>query len=182
MTTDIYDEVYLRISILDKEYGEIMIIKAKYETRCPFCDRRLKIDEEINWEPEGSGASHVKCFKKNAIERLLEPIGNFIRTTGDSPTEMTDPEGEKVIDETNIYGGGYWYIIGSDWIWYVRNNSGDSDSWDLCNIKGVGPGGIGWKIPYNEDLAQKIRDLAGILINILDQPEKVVAKPKKRRS
>jgi hypothetical protein len=76
---------------------------------------------------------------------------------------MNDPQGEKVIDKSTKYGGGYWWIIGKDWIWYVENNSGDGDDHRACNVVGVGPGGIGWKVPYTEAIARKIKDIATVL-------------------
>lgn len=64
------------------------------------------------------------------------------------------------LNPKNQYGGGEWFVINDKYIWYVRNNSRDGDNWDFNNVNVKGDiGGIGKRIPYNEDLANKIRGL-----------------------
>jgi hypothetical protein len=58
-----------------------------------------------------------------------------------------------------MYGGGDWFVIGSDYIWYVKNNGADGDSWDANNVSTGGAGAIGWRVPHSKALEDKIRSI-----------------------
>lgn len=168
LTKKLYTKLYFVVGQFGVN-GGVMIIKAKRESKCLRCEETIRIGEKIEWEPGELRVSHVQCperaIEKKKAGESLESISFLIRNTGEIPAGMNTPEGEKLIDKTNHYGGGFWYIVGVDGIWYVENNSHDGDNWDACNVKGVGPGGIGWRVPYTEELAQKIRHIARILNN-----------------
>lgn len=71
-------------------------------------------------------------------------------------------EGEKIENPEhpeNIYGGGQWWIIQKNWIWKIQNNGHDGDDWSMNNVNTGGAGAIGVRVPYSEELAQKIRSL-----------------------
>lgn len=71
-------------------------------------------------------------------------------------------EGEEIqhpICPENIYGGGKWWIIQEKWIWEIHNNGSDGDDWSRNNVNTGGAGAIGKRIPYSEEVAEKIRGL-----------------------
>ncbi len=62
------------------------------------------------------------------------------------------------INPKNMYGGGEWFVISDDYIWYVRQNAREGDNWNLNNVYVKGSAGaIGKKVEYDRDLADKIR-------------------------
>ena len=135
-------------------------IVTKYGGRCSSCREWRNEGKEAMWDPDGKSVAHESCLIRDEVDQRQAPIASLIRSEGERLATMTVAEGEIVIDRTSIYGGGYWYVIGSDWIWYVKNNGADGDNWDLNNVKGFGAGGIGWRVPYNEKMAQDLRDIA----------------------
>lgn len=72
------------------------------------------------------------------------------------------PEGERVNvgEGQTIYGGGEWFVVGPEWIWAVRNNGADGDSWANNNISTGGAGAIGRRVPTTPEIAEQIRTLA----------------------
>jgi hypothetical protein len=71
-------------------------------------------------------------------------------------------EGEEIQHPTrpkNIYGGGEWWVIQPEWIWHIKNNGHDGDNWSANNVNTGGAGAIGHRVPYSDELADKIREL-----------------------
>jgi len=62
-----------------------------------------------------------------------------------------------------IYGGGRWFVIeeADGRIWAVRNNGRDGDDWGANNVRTGGAGAIGRFVPYDGELAARIRATAG---------------------
>lgn len=89
----------------------------------------------------------------------LENISKQIRENGERPEGSNRPQGETVYlsKEGLLYGTGEWFVIGDDYIWFVRNNGMDGDNWSNNNVRTGGAGAIGWRVPFNEDLASNIR-------------------------
>lgn len=124
------------------------------------------------------GAKQAEADRKAAKTRAQE-IARMIRESGERPqTEPVGPndkgyredyrpglvlEGDKILDTQNAYGGGEWFVISPDGIWYVQNNGGDGDMWDVNNVRTGGAGAIGWRIPANEAIETEIRKLAEVL-------------------
>lgn len=96
--------------------------------------------------------------RQRAAKRLAE-IAYTIRSTGERPEGDNLAEGEEIaIDTANrFYGGGSWFVIGPEWIWYVRNNGMDGDDWSRSNVRTGGAGAIGWRVPYAQDIAKSIQ-------------------------
>lgn len=101
--------------------------------------------------------------EKKAAKQELAAITADIKESGERPEGEHTPTGEILFDSFTIYGGGDKIIIAPEHIWYVRNNGGDGDNWSLNNIRTGGAGAIGWRIPLNEALATRLRELAQIL-------------------
>lgn len=104
-----------------------------------------------------------KAAEKKAAEREIFEIERSIRENGECPEGHNEPEGDYVLDTQNIYGGGDWFIIGAEHIWYVKNNGMDGDAWAHNNVRTGGAGAIGWRVPFDASLAENIRRLAGII-------------------
>lgn len=102
--------------------------------------------------------------KRQAAKRL-EEIKRTIQDTGTRPEGDNRPEGERMFDTHNIYGGGDWFVVGTTHIWYVRNNGSDGDYWAANNVITGGAGAIGWQIAATEDLTRELRELAAILVD-----------------
>lgn len=114
--------------------------------------------------------------RKHQAERRREEIAALIRTDGERPFREgeSDPDdvfgakrrlkpgGETVSDRQDIYGGGDWFVIGDEWIWYVKNNGSDGACWGDNNVVTGGAGAIGWRIPYDEALANELREVTSI--------------------
>jgi hypothetical protein len=99
---------------------------------------------------------------KAAKAELLK-IKDQIRNNGVKPDGKNTPEGERVLDTQTIYGGGDWFVVGTELVWYVQNNGGDGDAWDWNNVRTGGAGAIGWYIPRTETLVTELDRLADLL-------------------
>lgn len=77
------------------------------------------------------------------------------------------PTGERFLDTLNIYGDGECWVINQDDIWYIRNNGADGDDWSTNNIRTGGAGAIGYRMPYDAVIAQKVRQAAVTLKDIV---------------
>jgi hypothetical protein len=87
-------------------------------------------------------------------ERQRRDLAGRIQEAGTFP-EKAEPAGHKITNRQNIYGGGDWFVVDPDAIWYVRNNGHDGDDWSLNNLATGGAGAMAWRIDSTpEDLAQ----------------------------
>lgn len=105
-----------------------------------------------------------KAQQTRAAKQRAEELASMIRKTGEKPERSaSNAQGERLMDTQNIYGGGDWWVIGADGIWYVMNHGADGDAWDWNNVITGGAGAIGWRIPYSQELADELRQLAKAL-------------------
>ena len=91
---------------------------------------------------------------------LLDEVFDEVFLHGDGPEGSNRPEGERLYDSQNIYGSGKWFVVGTEWIWAVRNNGMDGDCWAWNNVVTGGAGAIGRRVPCDAELAARIRQLA----------------------
>jgi len=103
-----------------------------------------------------TAAAEAAKARRIARERLAA-ISDEIRQDGECPAGEHRPDGKRLADTQTLYGGGDWFMVGDEWIWYVRNNGGDGDNWSANNVRTGGAGAIGWRVPFDADLAAKIR-------------------------
>ena len=102
---------------------------------------------------------------KHKIQQILEEILEefSIVETPESADGMFTVEGEVIdnpLNPLNEYGGGEHFIINLEYIWYIRNNSRDTDNHAFNNINIKGSyGAIGKRIPYDQNLVDKIKSL-----------------------
>jgi len=94
--------------------------------------------------------------QKKAAEKERSAISEEIKKSGEYPDGPIFPEGGRVSDRGTIYGGGDWFVIGPEWIWYVQNNGADGDMWSRNNIRTGGAGAIGWRVPFSPELSGRI--------------------------
>ncbi len=122
---------------------------------------REATDEEI----AAHQAQREAQKQQRTAERRMEEAAEEIRQHGEVPDAWQEPAGQQGdIDPQNAYGGGSWFVVGEEWLWYVRNNAMDGDCWDRNNVRTGGAGAIGWRVPVEEyrELADEILELGGI--------------------
>jgi hypothetical protein len=119
------------------------------------------------WSPAGMAAQQAKVdaekaeeARREAIKARIGEIAGYIRDAGERPEGSQAVNGEMILDSGNIYGSGRWFTITPYHIWYVKNNGGDGDNWASNNVITGGAGAIGWRIPFNQVIADELRRLA----------------------
>lgn len=90
--------------------------------------------------------------------KSAKKIEQFILTNGEFP-KSDRPEGKIVLDTHNAYGSGDSFVIGEQYIWYVRGHGMDGDDWSQNNSGGD----MVWRIPYSKEIADKLAEANGIL-------------------
>jgi len=121
-----------------------------------YCTCRPATDEELAGLVEYETARDAK---KNAAIRRTE-IAQTIRETGETPEGDNSPEGDRIMDTQDIVGGGDWFVVGGDYIWYVQNNGMDGDNWAANNVRTGGAGARGWRIQFDAALAEELASIA----------------------
>lgn len=109
-------------------------------------------------------SSHIisvedKAHNKKIALETLKNISDKIRKDGDMPSGNNKPYGKTIElpdNPRNIYGGGSWFVIGDNHIWYVENNGMDGDDWSRNNVETGGAGAIGWRIPHDTSIEKDI--------------------------
>jgi len=100
--------------------------------------------------------------EKKRAKKALQGIAAEIQKDGERPDGSNVTGGTHYSDTQNIYGGGEWFTIGDEYIWYVKNNGMDGDNWSSNNVSTGGAGGIGWRVPFDEKLAERIKKESAI--------------------
>ena len=108
---------------------------------------------EREYEAE-KAAEHKRQLKARA-----DQIADYIRAAGEKPDGDHRPVGDYLLDTQNIYGGGEWFVIGETHIWHVQNNGMDGDDWSRNNVRTGGAGGIGYRIAFDQVIADELRHL-----------------------
>lgn len=101
--------------------------------------------------------------RRRAIVQRVKEIAHEIRETGERPEGMNDPAGDRLFDTQDIYGGGDWFVLGPEYLWYVQNNGMDGDNWSYNNVRTGGAGGIGHRVSATSPLAAELHQLASEL-------------------
>jgi len=107
-------------------------------------------------------ADYERGLKKTEARKRLEEIIKQVEA-GECPAGPVVPEGDRVFDSQNIYGGGSWFVVGPEWVWYCQNNGADGDNWAANNVRTGGAGAIGHRIPATGGLLAEIESLKTIL-------------------
>lgn len=155
----VFEKVGQRMTIDDNHpsiYGEHLLGYEGSEGRVYYF--RAATDEEkasIRAEEERKAVKNARWKDLNSrVTRAKRRLWDM----GERPKNMrVTLEGDILLDTQNIYGGGDWFVISADKIWYVKNNGGDGDNWEENNINTGGAGAIGMYLPRTESLESEIR-------------------------
>jgi hypothetical protein len=99
----------------------------------------------------------------------LQAIKAEMRKDGERPAAWQDPVGARYFDTQNNYGGGDWFVVGPDWVWYVRNNGADGDAWGDNNVQTGGAGAIGWRVAYSAHLLARLDAVLDIVGDAIEK-------------
>jgi len=100
--------------------------------------------------------SRAKMHKTyNDLVTLFLKKGKYLNSG--KQIKLTGPEYLESGKRLRIYGGGSWFNISGNKIWYVQNNGSDGGDWSHNNIATGGAGAVGVYLPYTESMAQEIR-------------------------
>jgi len=101
--------------------------------------------------------------RRRAIVQRVKEIAHEIRETGERPEGMNDPDGDRLFDTQDIYGGGDWFVVGPEYLWHVQNNGMDGDNWSYNNVRTGGAGAIGYRVPASSPMTAELHQLASEL-------------------
>lgn len=128
------------------------LYKGNREVTVERAMREIEIGVDAT-EKEYQAREHAKFEKwahNDEIKTLRSAVARFIEAHGTRPDQQ--PQGRVILDTQNIYGGGDWFVIGDQEIWYVKNNGMDGDNWSYNNVRTGGAGAIGWMIPMDSQV------------------------------
>jgi hypothetical protein len=100
--------------------------------------------------------------EENEIQIKIDDIEKEFEKAEYITGEKITVDGERIehpVYPQNIYGSGQWWIIQNNWIWHIQNNGMDGDDWGKNNVNTGGAGAIGVRVPFSDELAEKIRSL-----------------------
>ena len=67
-------------------------------------------------------------------------------------------DGRRVVDNWNKWSTGFWFVIGADFIWYVKDHGSDGVDWSVNNMCGS----LGWRIPFDAEIAARLDALDAV--------------------
>ena len=165
----IVEDCFMKLTPEDVDLGDFEPYTVGWVTSNPeTVEDLLNVKEElrINYHRDQALKEEENRRQKEAelyrtLEIILEEFS--LVETPESPDGMFELDGT-IIDNPfnpwNDYGGGEYFVLNNEYIWYVRNNSRDTDNHDFNNIHIKGSyGAIGKRVVYDVDLANKIRSL-----------------------
>lgn len=125
---------------------------------------RPATDPEVATLAEREAAAVQLRRELAARAARIRQIADHIQTAGERPVPAADGlirvDGDLLLGGPDVYGGGAWFVVdpGSG-IWYIRNNGMDGDDWSANNIGTGGAGAIGWRVGFDQQLADELRQL-----------------------
>lgn len=134
----------LSFGLADDE-GEIVSGKA-----------RLATEEEAAPVIAAIAKAAARKAERQAISAERKALVAQIREQGDRPEHTV---GDRLLDTVTIYGGGDWFEVTPEGIWYCLNNGSDGADWSQNNVKTWGAGAIGWRIDFDQAIADRINAL-----------------------
>lgn len=124
-----------------------------------WIDCRPATEEEIAAKKAQEEAAQTVIRARARVKEIARSIID----QGDRPANAGIVQGETLLDTQDIYGGGDWFVLQPDAIWYVQNNGRDGDNWSYNNVATGGAGAMGWRIPLDQALADDLRSLDHML-------------------
>lgn len=129
-------------------------------------EKILGVREELTLKYRRREAEKRREEKKKKILVLQAKIDDIKKAFQEAEYPKTENkmkiDGEKIqnpLNPENPWGGGEWWVIQGNWIWYVRNNGFDGDNWNANNIETGGAGAVGVRVPFSMGLAAQIQSL-----------------------
>jgi hypothetical protein len=101
-----------------------------------------------------AAVEELQRMEQTATQNAEHPDGDHVLTG-----EMICEQGR----EHQLYGGGSWWAITDDSIWYVQNNGADGDNWSGNNVRTGGAGARGWRYPRTAEMEAQLRRIAAVL-------------------
>jgi len=103
-----------------------------------------------------------------AAVRRLEALKKLVRA-GEKP-ELENGESiridapERLVEGAahRIYGGGTWFYVTDEHLWYVENNGSDGGMWAANNVRTGGAGAIGWRVAVTPELVAEVEALEAV--------------------
>lgn len=114
--------------------------------------------DEIQELNELKEKEEIKRKEEKKLNKEIQELKNFIQENGELPSQVEQNEisnGDTILDNTNIYGGGDKFVITKNKVWYIQGNGGDGDNWTNNNL----PGQIGWCINKTPEIENKVKQL-----------------------
>lgn len=155
------EDLFMKLSLDDVDLGDFEPYQVGWVTSNPEeVEERLNIKEELRVCNQLSKDDEKEKENKQleVLDELLELFS--IVDTPESPDGLFHLDGVIInnpFNPPNNYGGGEYFVIDDEYIWFIRMNSGDNDNWDFNNIYVKGTyGGIGKRIPYDEEIKDKL--------------------------
>lgn len=105
-------------------------------------------------------AAQREAERQAKMDDWKRRLAQIIMRDGTRPDGDNNPQGERLLDTQDIYGGGDWFVMADDRIWYVKNNGMDGDNWSYNNVRTGGAGAIGWFVPMDTDIEDALLALA----------------------
>lgn len=110
-------------------------------------------------------AQHEAAAQRKAAEAEVTALVQQIRNTGTRPDGAHDlSTGKRLLDRQSIYGSGDWFVVMPTTVWYVQNNGMDGDDWSRNNVRTGGAGAIGWFVPLDERLVERLESAEAVLM------------------
>lgn len=114
---------------------------------------QAQVDAEKAARAQEAAAAAEVAAERAALIAMVTGAG------AEQPEGHHRPEGDMLAGAPDAYGGGDWFVVGDTHIWFVRNNGSDGDDWSRNNVTTGGAGGIGWRVPFDAEVAARIRAL-----------------------
>jgi len=97
-------------------------------------------------------------LNRSKAQNIIDEAIKTIILANNKPNNL-EPKGDMWITDSakrlSVYGGGTWFHINGDTIYYIVNNGGDGDSWERNNVETGGAGAIGYVLK-SEDIAKTL--------------------------
>lgn len=117
--------------------------------------------DAANFESKEAKARRLRDLKLKASKRRDE-IEKYITSHGEAPKLSHYPVGVTLCTtgERSIpYGGGTWFLVEPDAIWFIRNNGADGDDWSWNNL----PGCMGWRVRMDQKLVDELKEIERVI-------------------
>lgn len=119
---------------------------------------KLEADEA---EKKARGKAHDRRLELACT--IMQP-SNYVDPIAGHSVDLTSAELILYADrDVILYGGGSWFAITADAIWFIHNNGADGDDWVRNNVRTGGAGALGWRVSKTVELEAEVRRLDSII-------------------